>query len=203
MRLPYAPNTPPTPADSDIYNRIAERRHPRPLIPLDLTLLHSPPLADGWNSFIGAIRSSTQLDQGLLEMAVSRVAVLTDAVYEWNAHAPLALKGGITPDALRAVRSVPCTASAGEGEKKELEESALSGLQRAVVRYTDQMTVRVKVDDEVFASLKHEGLSDREVVELTTGVAGYNCVSRVLVALDVGENNGREMKSVEDLVASL
>ena len=136
-------------------------------------------------------------------MAVSRVAVLTDAVYEWNAHAPLALKGGITPDALRAVRSVPCTASAGEGEKKELEESALSGLQRAVVRYTDQMTVRVKVDDEVFASLKHEGLSDREVVELTTGVAGYNCVSRVLVALDVGENNGREMKSVEDLVVSL
>ena len=71
------------------------------------------------------------------------------------------------------------------------------------MRYTDQMTVRVKVDDEVFASLKHEGLSDREVVELTTGVAGYNCVSRVLVALDVGENNGREMKSVEDLVASL
>jgi hypothetical protein len=28
-------------------------------------------------------------------------------------------------------------------------------------------------------------------------------VSRVLVALDVGENNGREMKNVEELVSSL
>ena len=189
MRLPYAPNTP-SPADNDIYTRIAEWHHPHPLIPLDLTLLHSPLLADSWNSFIGAIQSSTQLNQGLLEMAVSQVAVLTDAVYEWNVHAPLALKGGIKSDTLHAVHSVPCTASAaGEGEK-ELEESVLSGLQRVVVQYMDQMTVRVKVDDEVFAYLKHEGLSDCEVVELTTRVAGYNYVSQVLVALDVGENNG-------------
>jgi hypothetical protein len=42
-------------------------------------------------------------------------------------------------------------------------------------------------------------LGDREVVELTASVAAYNCVSRFLVALDVGECNGREMKKVEDL----
>lgn len=203
MRLPYAPNTPPTPEDSDIYTRIAARRHPRPLIPLDLTLLHSPPLADGWNSFIGAIRTSTHLDQGLLEMAVARVAVLTAAVYEWNAHAPLALRGGIQATELQAVRTVPDTSSGGEHELGLLAASALTGLQRAVVRYTDQMTLRVRVDDAVFATLRDAGLSDREVVELTTGVAGYNCVSRVLVALDVGENNGREMKTVDELVASL
>lgn len=205
MRLPYAPATPQTPEDRDIYHRIAARRHPRPLIPLDLTLLHSPPLADGWNSFIGAIRSSTQLDQGLLELAVSRVAVLTGAVYEWNAHAPLALKGGIQPAELHAVRTLPSTTQSAspEHELQLLAGSALTGLQKAVVRYTDQMTRTVRVEDEVFALLKHEGLSDREVVELTTGIAGYNCVSRVLVALDVGENNDREMKSVDELVANL
>lgn len=207
MRLPYAPTTPQDHKDADIYSRIAVRRHPRPLIPLDLTLLHSPPLADGWNSFIGAIRSSTQLDQGLLELAVSRVAVLTNAVYEWNAHAPLALKGGIQPAELQAARTVPSTVDlnpeSGEDALKALAESALTPLQKAVVRYTDQMTLTVRVEDEVFAGLHKEGLSDREVLELTTGVAGYNCVSRVLVALDVGENNGREMKSVDELVASL
>lgn len=203
MRLPYAPSTAQSPADQDIYTRIAARRHPRPLIPLDLTLLHSPPLADGWNSFIGAIRSSTQLDQGLLELAVSRVAVLTDAVYEWNAHAPLALKGGIKPSELQAVRTLPSTADSGADEVQALNGSALTGLQQAVVRYTDQMTLKVRVEDGVFALLKQDGLSDREVVELTTGVAGYNCVSRVLVALDVGENNAREMKSVDELVAAL
>ena len=69
--------------------------------------------------------------------------------------------------------------------------------------YTDQMTKAVKVDDEVFAQLKTVGFNDREIVELTTGIAGYNCVSRFLVALDVGENNDKEMKSVEELVQGL
>jgi hypothetical protein len=42
-------------------------------------------------------------------------------------------------------------------------------------------------------------LGDREVVELTATVAAYNCVSRFLVALDVGECNGTAMKAVRDM----
>ncbi|CAG8938326.1 unnamed protein product [Penicillium salamii] len=203
MRLPYAPSTPPAdaPADTaDIYARIAARRNPRPLIPLDLSLLHSPPVADGWNSFIGAIRSRTLVDSGVMELAVCRVAVLNNAIYEWNAHAPLALKGGIKPEQLHAARILPSTA---EGDVADLEKSALTPQQRAVLRYTDQMTRTITVQDDVFAELKTVGYDDREIVELTTGIAGYNCVSRFLVALDVGENNDREMKSVEELVAAL
>lgn len=210
MRLPYASSTPPESAGADtaeIYSRIAARRHPRPLIPLDLSLLHSPPVADGWNSFLGAIRSRTVVDSGILELAVCRVAVLTQAVYEWNAHAPLALKGGILPAELQETRVLPSTAT-GDKEKdaqaRELvEKSNLNSRQRAVLVYTDQMTKAVKVDDEVFAQLKTVGFDDREIVELTTGVAGYNCVSRFLVALDVGENNDKEMKSVDELVQGL
>ena len=33
---------------------------------------------------------------------------------------------------------------------------------------------------------------ERGVVEITATVAAYNCVSRFLVALDVGERNGEE-----------
>ncbi|CAG8183156.1 unnamed protein product [Penicillium olsonii] len=203
MRLPYAPSTPPAdaPADTaDIYARIAERRNPRPLIPLDLSLLHSPPVADGWNSFIGAIRSRTLVDSGVMELAVCRVAVLNNAIYEWNAHAPLALKGGVKPEQLHAARVLPSTA---EGDVAELEKSPLTPQQRAVLRYTDQMTRTITVQDDVFAELKTVGYDDREIVELTTGIAGYNCVSRFLVALDVGENNAREMKSVEEIAAAL
>jgi alkylhydroperoxidase family enzyme len=65
------------------------------LIPLDLTLLHAPPLADGYNSFVGALRTKTIIDSSLLELSISRVAVLNQAVYEWNIHAPLAIKAGI------------------------------------------------------------------------------------------------------------
>ncbi|KAL4743104.1 AhpD-like protein [Aspergillus similis] len=206
MRLPYAPSEPPTPdpETAEIYARIAARRRPRPLIPLDLSLLHSPPVADGWNSFLGAIRTQTVVNQGLLELAVSRVAVITQAVYEWNAHAPLALKGGIKPEELHAVRTLPSTATEDvDAAVKALGQSALTPKQRAIVRYADEMTQTVKVQDETFAQLQKEGFSDREIVELTTGIACYNCVSRVLVALDVGENNAREMKSVDELVAGL
>lgn len=209
MRLPYAPQEPPA-ADPDtaaIYQRIAARRHPRPLIPLDLSLLHAPPVADGWNSFLGAIRTRTQVDTGLLEMAVCRVAVLNGAVYEWNSHAPLALKAGVPPAAMHAVRHLAPTAAGEDCARARAAlaaETALSAGQRAVVRYADEMTQTVRVADDTFAALQSDaGLSDREIVELTTGIAGYNCVSRVLVALDVGENNGREMKSVDELVAAL
>lgn len=203
MRLPYAPSTPPADAPTDtadIYARIAARRNPRPLIPLDLSLLHSPPVADGWNSFIGAIRSRTLVDSGVMELAICRIAVLNNAIYEWNAHAPLALKDGIEPEQLQAACTLPSTA---EGNIEELEQSALTPQQRAVIRYTDQMTLTVRVQDAVFAELQTVGYNDRDIVELTAGIAGYNCVSRFLVALDVGENNAREMKSVEEIVAGL
>ena len=201
MRLPYAPSTappsnpsdpssPPDPSVSEIYARIAHRRHPRPLIPLDLTLLHSPPVADGWNAFLGAIRSRTVLDKGLLELAVCRVAVLNRAVYEWEAHAPLAVRGGISGETLSVAR----TAEFG-GEYVGVSEK-----EAAVLRYTDAMTRDVRVSEEVFGSLKEVGFDEREIVELTAGIAGYNCVSRVLVALDVGEWNGREFKGVEEVV---
>lgn len=155
---------------------------------MDLSLLHSPPVADGWNHLLGAIRTQTVLDQALLELSVCRVAVLNDAIYEWNAHAPLALKAGLSPEALRAAMDSPYGEVKVQGEKE-----------RVVLMYTDQMTRDIKVSEEVFEKLKGL-LSEREIVELTACIASYNMVSRFLVALDVGENNAKSMKSVDDLV---
>lgn len=58
-----------------------------------------------------------------------------------------------------------------------------------MLAYADAMTKDVEVPDDVFERLKN-GFTDREVVEITGTVACYNCVSRFLVALDVGEKNG-------------
>lgn len=204
MRLPYAPST----ADNqtlevqDIYARIAARRLPRPLIPLDLTLLHAPPVADGYNSFVGALRTKTVIDAGLLELSISRVAILNQAVYEWNIHAPLALKAGIKPAELNEVQKLPSYAELSNVEDvwKAWQGTCLDVRQRAVVAYTDEMTQNVAVKDETFKLLRDVEFSDREILELTTTIAGYNCVSRILVSLDVGENNGKEMKSVESMV---
>jgi hypothetical protein len=50
MRLSYVDNPPSFPDANDqaIVQRVQQRRGDRGLIPLDLALLHSPPLADGW-----------------------------------------------------------------------------------------------------------------------------------------------------------
>jgi len=185
MRLPYVPDPPPTTSEADaaIISRIRSRRAPRPLQALDRTLLHSPPVADGWNSFLGAVRTQTTLKDDVREVAICRVAVLNEAWYEWLHHAPLAQAGGVGEDGLKILGELKF------GEEWSGDQGGLSDIQWAVVRYTDAMTRNVKVEDGVFAELKKH-FEEREIVEITATVAAYNCVSRFLVALDVGEKNG-------------
>lgn len=195
MRVPYAPSSPPDEASAPVYARIAARRAPRPLIPLDLALLHNPSIADGWNSFIGAIRTKTSVPPALLELAISRVAVLNHAVHEWDVHAALARKAGVSQEVLQTVFELGVTRQ-GMVEREGL--LGFSEEEYAVLVYTDQMTVGVQVEEEVVEKVKGL-LGETQTVELTAVVAAYNCVSRFLVALDVGECNGRGMKRVEDL----
>ncbi|KAH6644242.1 Intradiol ring-cleavage dioxygenase [Boeremia exigua] len=177
MRVPYAPNTPQTPAAEPVYARISARRHPRPLIPLDLALLHNPAVADGWSSFLGAIRTQTSVPAGLRELAISRVAVLNQAGHEWDVHARLALGAGVSEAAMRTVFDLPCLGGEqAEAEGQRLED--LSEEQRAVLRYTDEMTRHIRVSEPAMAALK-EVLGETQVVELTATVAAYNCVTLV------------------------
>ena len=69
-------------------------------------------------------------------------------------------------------------------------EQALSEDERLVLAFTEQSTKNVKIEDSLFAKVKAT-FSDQEVMELTIAVAGYNMVSRFLVALDVTESNGK------------
>jgi len=190
MRLPYTPEhpNPSTPVESAIVQNILTRRGSRGLIALDRTLLHSPPVADGWNSFLGAIRTGTTLPTDIREIAICRIAVLNGAWYEWEAHAPIARGAGVSQSALDSLRQVEGREGREAGKGQEMED--LNKKQRIVVAYTDAMTRNVKVPDAVFEKLR-EVFSEREVVEITATVAAYNCVSRFLVALDVGEMNDK------------
>lgn len=69
-----------------------------------------------------------------------------------------------------------------------LHDGPLDAQHTAVLAYTDAMTLSVTVPDAVFEQLKQH-FSERGIVEITATVAAYNCVSRFLVALDVGEKN--------------
>lgn len=183
MRLPYVPDPPPTSTqeEADILARVQARRAPNPLLPLDRALLHSFPVADGWNSFLGAIRTRTSLPTVTRELAICRVAVINGAWFEWNSHSPILRGGGLSEEGINLVRDTEVDLTANIG-------GLLSRDQIAVLKYTDAMTKTVTVPDEVFQELK-DCFSEKEVVEITATVAAYNCVSRFLVALDVAEQN--------------
>ncbi|EAU32642.1 conserved hypothetical protein [Aspergillus terreus NIH2624] len=201
MRLQYAPREPdPSNIETvEVYQRITARRLPRPLIPLDLTLLHAPPVADGYNSFIGALRTKTVIAPSLLELSICRVGRLNGAVYEWNIHGPLALKAGVSVQQLHEASTLPPFTDKDDEAQKAWKDTSLTRTQQIVLQYTDEVTMSVAVSDDVFQELRQVLGSDGEVVELTTTVAGYNCVSRILVALDVGEHSTSRMKSAEEM----
>ncbi|KAJ3548977.1 hypothetical protein NM208_g561 [Fusarium decemcellulare] len=181
MRISYVPNPPPPSSDEDetILKRIQARRAPHGLQSLDLALLHSFPIADGWNSFLGAIRTKTSVDDDLRELAICRIAICNKAWYEWIHHSPLARQSGVSDASLDAIK------------KDVLDErpEALSAKQWAVLLYTDEITRTVQVKDKTFENL-NKFFDEKGIVELTATIACYNCVSRFQVALNVGETNG-------------
>lgn len=157
--------------NSAVAERIRHRRGGT-LTPLDRMLLHSPPVADGWNSLLGAIRGSSTLPADLRELAVLRVAELNGAEYEWAAHELVARKAGLGDEQIAALRV-------------GADPGVLDERQRLVLDYTDAMTRDVRVGDDLFGALR-AAFDERQVVELTATVGAYNLVSRFLVALEVG-----------------
>ncbi|OAA68159.1 4-carboxymuconolactone decarboxylase family protein [Niveomyces insectorum RCEF 264] len=118
-------------------------------------------------------------------LAICRVAVVNRAWYEWGAHAPLATAAGVPAAGLDVVKRTDVLSLSDDSSSS----NGLSAVQWAVIVYTEEMTRNVEVADATFARLR-EFLNERQIVELTMVVASYNCVSRFLVALNVGEKNG-------------
>ncbi|TFV64743.1 carboxymuconolactone decarboxylase family protein [Geodermatophilus sp. DF01-2] len=163
--------------DVDPAGEVAERVRARrggSLTPLDRMLLHSEPLADGWNTLLGAVRSRFELAADLRELAICRIAALNDADYEWRAHAPLLVRAGFPEERLELLRA-------------DRDVAGLRAEHATVVAYTDAVTQDVRVPAELFADVR-ELLGERGTVELTATIAAYNMVSRFLVALEIGEN---------------
>ncbi len=168
-RIPYADPA----ANAGIAQLAAQIRNERggQLLNLYKMLLHSPPVARGWLNLFTAIRQQTELPGRYRELAILRVAVINGADYEFAAHRPFALAEGCTPAQVEAVR---VGSSAPEFDARD----------RAVLAYTEAMTRDIRVPEPVFRQVR-EMLPEREIVELTATVAGYNLVSRFLEALAI------------------
>jgi alkylhydroperoxidase family enzyme len=162
----------------DLVDAILKRRGGT-LINLDKALLWSEPLARGWNVYLKAVRTDLPTSPKLRELGICTVALLTGAAYEYKHHAPDFLTAGGTQaelDALNAVVKADACQSASH--------PALGKVEQLVIRYAAQMTLDVKVTDDVFNALR-DHFDTTQLVELTSAIATYNMVARFLVALGV------------------
>lgn len=171
-RIPYQPLDLAEPRA--LVDAIRTRRGGR-LINLDRILLYSPPLAEGWNGFMGNVRTRLSLPARLRELAICVVARLNGADYEFHHHAPEYLAAGGTQAQLDALAAV--------GGEQQLP--VFDATDAALIRFTVEMTRNVQVSDQTFAAVRSALGDDRQLVELVAVIASYNMVSRVLVAFDV------------------
>ncbi len=181
-RIPYL-----TDADAGPPDLVAAIRARRGggLLNLDRMLLHSEPLARGWNAYLAAIRTGLSVPPKLRELAICGVAVLNGAEYEFIQHLGPFEQAGGSHAAAQALRSFDAAS----------RDSALfSDTERAVMQLTAEMTQQVAVTDVTIERVRAALGQERQVVELVAVIATYNMVSRFLVALGV-ETHGEHVVS--------
>jgi 4-carboxymuconolactone decarboxylase len=134
-------------------------------------LLNSGPIASGWERMLTAVRNQTSVPGDLRELIILRVAVLNRAGFEFDAHAPIAEREGVSAAKIQAVKEIGLSPN-------------FDARERRVLALTDAMTRDVEVPDTLMADLQQH-YDARQVVELVATVAAYNMVSRLLVALNI------------------
>lgn len=127
------------------------------------TMLHHPALAGAWLAYNNVLLWSPSVAPRLRELAVLRVAWRTRSEYEWVQHVKLGERFAITRDDVEAI---------GNGADDERWEP----LERDVLRATDQLLDRQRIDDDTWARLAAV-LDERQLVELVFVVGTYTCLA--------------------------
>jgi len=172
--IPYLPDND-LAGPAELVNPIRARRTGGKLLNIDRILLHSPSFARGWNSMFGAIRNRLSLSPKLQELVIVAIGALNKADYEYAHHEPEFLKAGGTKEQLSALADVP----AALDNTKLFDEA-----ERATLALTYEMTRNITVTEATMKRVRAV-LPDQQVVELAGTIAGYNMVSRFVVAIGI------------------
>jgi len=143
----------------------------RPVLNLFKVMAHSPQVGHRFLQLGTAILLKGVVPPNLRELAILRIGHINQANYEWTQHVPIALRVG--------VRQAQIDALPEWQDSKEFNDR-----EKAILRYTDEETLNIRVKDETFAAVQAI-LGEDGVVELTTAIGYYGMVCRLLEALQV------------------
>ncbi|MBM4446474.1 MAG: carboxymuconolactone decarboxylase family protein [Chloroflexi bacterium] len=153
----------------EMFQKLEDRRVP--VLNLFKAVGNCPKIGRNFVRLGNSILNPEFIDPKLRELAILRVGNLLRSEYEFTKHVTIGLDVGVA-----------------KGQIDELSNWASSkkftDIERAVLQYTDEVTLNVKVSDSTFASLKRF-FDDRAIVKLTATIGYYGMVSRILVALQI------------------
>lgn len=123
--------------------------------------LLSPELADRAQSLGAYCRFGTSLPPRLSELAILLTARHWTAQYEWYAHAPMALEGGLPEPVVEAIR-------------QRRRPAGLQPDEQAVHDFCTEALAQGRVGDAAYGQAV-ASLGEKAVVELV-GILGYYCL---------------------------
>ena len=133
--------------------------------------LNSPELADRAQALGAFCRYGTVLPPRLSELAIITTGAYWKAGFEWAVHAPIALKAGLDPEAVEAIRT-------GQGPRFEKADEAV------VHAFAHELLHNRKVSDETYRRAEAE-LGSRALVDLVGILGYYGLISLTIVAFEV------------------
>jgi 4-carboxymuconolactone decarboxylase len=165
--------TPPQKAWADMI--AAPPRNAKFTAPPYRAYIRNPDLAPKLSALSEYLRWNTSLSPRLSELAILITAREWTAQYEWFAHYPLALKGGLDPKVAEAI------AAGKRPDSMKDDEAALYDLATAL--YRDR-----KVSDPVYkAALDKFG--EHGIMDIIGIIGYYDLVSMTLITMQAGPPN--------------
>ena len=119
-----------------------------------------------------SILTEQTLSARLRELAILRVARLSEAEYEWVQHVPIGLDCGLTQAQIDAL------------EADAMDADCWDDQERAVLAYTTDVVNNVGAGNNTHSGVAAV-LSDREIIELVIAIGFYMLVARVMECSEI------------------
>ena len=142
-------------------------------------MLRSPVFGQKMFDLLYYLRWQTSVPLKLNEFAILIIGRQWRSQVEWFAHAPLAVKAGLSPDIVAELK-------AGKRPSNMPPEEAV------VYDFITELTTQHAVSDETFARAK-KLLGEQQVVDLTTVAGTYISVAMLLAMSEESVPAGREL----------
>ena len=168
-RVAYLQNDQVHPKVRDMFEKIESNG--AQVVNLYRVLAHSPEICRAFIRFGNRILFKGAVPPRLREIVILLVSERTDAHYERTKHREIALGVGVPQAQVDAV-------------KNWSDADAFDEKERAVLQYADEVIRDVRAAPQSFEALRQH-FDEEAIVELTTVIAFYCMVSRILENLQV------------------